>query len=185
MPFQTFFVADTHFGHRGVLGMCQRPFSDIEEHDELLIQAWNAVVGPRDEVWHLGDFALAKADRCAAVFRRLRGRKILVQGNHDKQKVTSLGWHQVHRFATPKIEGQRVILSHYPMRAWPGAFRSSIHLFGHTHGLLPDTRLSCDVGVDRWNYAPVTLGQIRERLAATDVEPEELRLGREMDAEDD
>lgn len=119
--FQTFFTADTHFGHKGVLEMSGRPFADIEEHNELLIQSWNAVVGPRDEVWHLGDFAMgAKAEQCQAIFRRLRGRKILVRGNHDRTKTTSLPWHQVHMLATPKIEGQRVICCHYPMRAWPG-----------------------------------------------------------------
>lgn len=78
----TFFTADTHFGHRGVLGMCQRPFTDIEEHDAALVAAWNAIVGPRDTVWHLGDFALgASPERCADLFRRLQGRKRLVRGD--------------------------------------------------------------------------------------------------------
>ncbi len=174
----TYLTADTHFGHTGILGMTGRPFASIEEHDEALIAAWNAVVAPRDEVWHLGDFALgASPERCAQIFRRLRGRKILVRGNHDKKRVLDLPWHEQHMLATPKIEGQRVVLCHYPMRAWPGAFRGSIHLFGHTHGLLPDTAQSCDVGVDRWSYRPASLEEIRARLAATAVVPEELALG--------
>ena len=68
--------------------------------------------------------------------------------------------------------------------AWPGAWRGSLHLFGHTHGSLPDTNQSCDVGVDRWSYAPVTLGQIRERLAATPDIPEERRLGQAGEDDD-
>lgn len=182
----TFFTADSHFGHAGVLRMSRRPFDNIAEHDEMLVAAWNAVVGPRDEVWHLGDFAMGSSpERCADLFRRLRGRKFLVRGNHDKSKTTSLGWHEQHDLVSRKIEGVRVIMCHFPMRAWPGAFRGSIHLFGHTHGLLPDTSQSCDVGVDRWSYAPVTLGQIRERLAATPDIPEERRLGQaDDDAED-
>lgn len=182
----TFFTADTHFGHKGVLAMSGRPFASIEEHDEFLVQAWNGVVGPRDEVWHLGDFAMgATPERCAQIFRRLRGRKCFVRGNHDKTKVTSLPWHEQHDLVSRKIEGTRVIACHYPMRAWPGAWRGSIHLFGHTHGMLPDTSQSCDVGVDRWGYAPVTLGRIRERLAATPDLPEERRLGRAADDECD
>jgi hypothetical protein len=35
--------------------------------------------------------------------------------------------------------------------------------------------------VDRWSYAPVTLGQILERLAATPEIPEERRLGQADD----
>ena len=186
MPFSVFVTADHHFGHAGVLRMCGRPFGSIEEHDEALITAWNSVVGPRDEVWHLGDFALgAKADRCTQIFRRLRGRKILVRGNHDKKRVLDLPWHSQHVLATPKLEGSRWIFSHYPLRAWPGAFNGARHCFGHTHGLLPDTSRSCDVGVDRWSYRPASLEEIRERLAATPEQPEEFRLGREMEAEDE
>jgi calcineurin-like phosphoesterase family protein len=181
----TIFVsADHHFFHRGVLALAGRPFSSIEEHNEALVAAWNATVGPRDEVWHLGDFALGgTADELGQIFRRLRGRKILVRGNHDKSKVTGLGWHSVHDLATPKLDGSRWVLCHYPMRAWPGAFRGARHCFGHTHGLLQDTAQSCDVGVDRWSYRPASLEEIRERMAATPEQPEEIRLGREMEAE--
>lgn len=182
---KTFFTADTHFGHKGVLSMAGRPFASIEEHDEALIAAWNAVVGPRDEVYHLGDFGMRGApERYAQIFKRLRGRKCLVRGNHDKTKTTSLPWHEQHDILSRKIEGQRVIACHYPMRAWPGAWRGSIQLFGHTHGKLPDTAQSCDVGVDRWAYRPVTLGEIRERLAATPTIPEERLLGQPEESDD-
>lgn len=177
-----FVTADHHFNHRGVLGMCQRPFASVEEMNEFLVQAWNSVVGPRDEVWHLGDFALGgTADELAAIFKRLRGRKILVRGNHDKEKVLKLGWHSVNDLARPKLDGSRWVFCHYPMRAWAGAFRGSRHCFGHVHGLLPDTAQSCDVGVDRWGYRPAALEEIRERMAATPDVPEEIRLGREME----
>ena len=42
----TFFTADSHFGHAGIIGMCVRPYFDIEEHDRGLIDNWNAVVAP-------------------------------------------------------------------------------------------------------------------------------------------
>lgn len=170
----TFFTADTHFFHAGVIAMSARPFASIEEHDEALIAAWNAVVGPRDEVWHLGDFGMRGApERYAQIFKRLRGRKYLVRGNHDRQKTTSLPWHEVHELVSRKIENQRIVMCHYPMRAWVGAWRGSIQLFGHTHGMMPDTNQSCDVGVDRWGYRPTTLAQIKARLAATPTIPEE------------
>jgi calcineurin-like phosphoesterase family protein len=52
-----YFTADQHFGHAGIIGLCKRPFRSVEEMDEAMIANWNAVVGPDDEVWHLGDFA--------------------------------------------------------------------------------------------------------------------------------
>lgn len=181
----TFFTADTHFFHGGILRMSGRPFETIVEHDEMLVAAWNSVVSPRDEVWHLGDFGMGGAvERYAAVFKRLRGRKILVRGNHDKTKATTLGWHEVHELVSRKIEGQRVVLCHYPMRSWVGAWRGSIQLFGHCHGKLPDTNQSCDVGVDRWGYRPTTLEEIKARLAATPAIPEERFLGQPEEDDD-
>lgn len=170
-----FVTADTHFGHSSLAS--RRGFASVEEHDALLIEAWNSVVGPRDEVWHLGDFALgASPERCAAVFKRLRGRKILVRGNHDRKRTLDLPWHAIHELATPKLIGRRWVFCHYPMRAWMGAFRGTVHVFGHTHGKLPDTNRSCDAGVDRWGYRPAALEEVLERVEATAEVPEEIRL---------
>ncbi|WP_251982314.1 metallophosphoesterase [Methylobacterium sp. B1] len=86
MP-QILYTSDQHFGHANlILGSMRtlRPFASVEEHDETLIAAWNSVVRPADEVWHLGDFAYRctqeHAQRC---FDRLNGRKRLIRGNHD------------------------------------------------------------------------------------------------------
>lgn len=182
--FQTFLTADTHFGHAGIMAMSGRPFSSVEEHDELLIQSWNAVVRPKDEVWHLGDFAMGSSpERCAQIFRRLRGRKILVRGNHDRARTLALGWHERYDLATPKLGGRRWVLCHYPMRAWPGAWRGARHAFGHTHGLLADTSRSCDVGVDRWSYRPASVEEVLARQDATPGLPEELAVGGGADGE--
>ena len=84
----TLFTAETHFGHQAVLGHrlgLARPFPDIEAHDEALIAAWNAIVRPGDTIWHLGDFChRCSEERAQEIFSRLRGRKFLMRGNHDK-----------------------------------------------------------------------------------------------------
>ncbi len=61
-----------------------------------------------------------------------------------------------------------------PCRAWPGLWRGTRHLYGHTHGTLPDTTRSCDVGVDAWDYRPVRLAALAERQDAATLVPEEL-----------
>ena len=63
MP-ERFFTADTHFGHANILKheAASRPFASIEEHDEQLVQNWNAVVGPKDTVWHLGDLGWGRKE---------------------------------------------------------------------------------------------------------------------------
>ena len=175
-----FFTADTHFGDPRILR--QRPqFKTIEAHDAALIADWNATVGPSDEVWHLGDFAAgASRDRCREVFASLAGRKHLVRGNHDTNRVLELPW------ATPPVETlrstwrgpdgaeTRLFLAHYPHRSWPGVWRGTRHLFGHVHGKLAVTTRSCDVGVDAWSFRPVSLVEALARQDAATLWPEEL-----------
>ncbi|MGU3466405.1 metallophosphoesterase family protein [Methylobacterium sp. C33D] len=171
-----FFTADTHFGHAGILAACKRPFATVAEHDALLIEAWNATVAPGDTVYHLGDFALSKdAAAVERVFKRLNGRKILIVGNHDRRN-RKLPWAEQHEgIYEAAIEGRHFVMCHYPMRSWPRAYRGSLHLYGHTHGRLPGTTQSCDVGVDVWGYRPVSLAAVVDAMALSDTVPEELR----------
>ena len=176
-----FFTADTHFGDTHILRRRGGRFPTIDAHDDALVDAWNASVGPTDEIWHLGDFA-AGADpmRCRDIFSRLNGIKRLVRGNHDTNRVLDLDW------ADPPVESAtikprdasnaewRLFLAHYAHRAWPGLWRRTRHLYGHTHGTLEDTTRSCDVGVDAWNYRPVGLEAIIARQDGAVAMPEEL-----------
>ncbi|CAO4139549.1 metallophosphoesterase [Methylorubrum aminovorans] len=178
-----YFTADTHFGHARLIreGVLRRPFASVEEHDEALIRNWNAVVtSPSDDVWHLGDFALgASPERCEQIFRRLRGRKHLVVGNHDAGRVTRLAWSskpsEIRRIAVPYGDGQvELVLCHFAFRSWNRIHRGARHLFGHTHASLPGTTRSCDVGVDAWDFRPVGIGEILEAMALAGTWPEEL-----------
>ncbi|MDP4021746.1 metallophosphoesterase [Methylobacterium sp. NEAU 140] len=181
----TFFTADTHFGDAHILRHRAARFASLEAHDAGLIAAWNAVVGPDDTVWHLGDFAAgASRPRCAEIFSALNGRKFLVRGNHDTNRVLDLPW------AAPPVESARITvadgggrerrlyLAHYAHRAWPGLWRETRHLYGHSHATLPDTRMSCDVGVDAWDDRPVTLDALIRRQDAAEQVPEEIARDR-------
>ncbi len=180
----TFFTADTHFGDVHILRHRGGAFASIEDHDAALIAYWNETVAPADDVWHLGDFAAgASRENCADVFARLNGAKRLIKGNHDTNRVLSLPWLQVEDSARITVEdghgvGWRLFLAHYAHRAWPGLWRGTRHLYGHTHGTLPDTQRSCDVGVDAWANRPVTLAALLARQDAATLVPEELARDR-------
>lgn len=178
-----FFTADTHFGHAGIIALGKRPFPDRDSRamDEGLIGLWNARVRPDDDVWHLGDFAFgAKGARLRAIFERLNGNKRLVRGNHDSSEVLELPWAEPPRdLVETAFQGQRLVMCHYPMRAWRGSMGSTIHCYGHVHGLMAPTRQSLDVGVDAWEMQPASLGEVLGRLERAEVEPEEQRLVRE------
>lgn len=153
-----FFTSDTHFGHKNIIRYCNRPWATVEEMNEGLIANWNAVVGPDDIVWHLGDFAFMSRERALEIFRRLNGTKYLVRGNHDSNAITKLGWKKVVQTWETTVDGHDVVMHHKPLDQWDG-----IHLHGHCHGniarcgTMPNRY---DVGVDPMGYRPVTLTQI-------------------------
>ncbi|MBD8909414.1 metallophosphoesterase family protein [Methylorubrum zatmanii] len=181
----TFFTADTHFSHEGIIRMCKRPFTSVAEMNRCLVEIWNARVGKDDTVWHLGDFALgATAAEAASIFRALNGKLRLVKGNHDGPDTLALPWAgPVEQLVEMAVDGARVVACHYPLRAWRGSFGRTLQLFGHTHDLLPPSSLSYDVGVDSWAYAPVTIAEIRSKLSSVTEEPEERRMARLRKAE--
>lgn len=171
---QTFFTADTHFGHAGILGMCERPWGSADEHDEALIEAWNTTVQVGDVVWHLGDFAYrCPRQRVKQIFDRLNGEKHLVWGNHDfaeRLGTRDLPWaSQDHYAEVTTDDGTLLVLTHYGLRTWRKIRRGAVNLFGHSHGNLSGTTQCIDVGVDVMGYRPVTWLEIRARLAMQPV----------------
>ena len=101
-----FFTSDTHWGDHRTLNIGRRPFGSVAEMDEALVANWNAVVGPSDEVWHLGDFAVGHRDP-AGLLSRLNGTKRLVAGNNDPPAIRALpGWAEVLDFAETEVEGE-------------------------------------------------------------------------------
>lgn len=179
----TWFSADTHFGHRGILKMEGRPWDDIARHDDDLVHAWNSRVRPNHDVFFLGDFAMnSSRERCQEVFARLNGKKHLIIGNHDGDRHVSLPWaSEPADLRTIHVDQVRLVLCHYALRTWDGMWRGALHLYGHSHGKLPGTSRSLDVGVDAWGYRPVSLAEIQERMAATPESPEERRIAEERE----
>lgn len=163
---KTWFTADTHFGHANILRFCERPWPSIEEHDLGLIELWNSAVAPGDTVFHLGDFAYKMHPReMLKVFNSLNGIKHLIRGNHDSSTTEALPWASVSERLTTSVNGQRLVLDHYPLRSWHGSNRGTISLFGHVHNRIQNYTNSCDVGVDAWSFMPVDLSSILRRLA--------------------
>lgn len=154
-----YYTSDTHFGHENAVQ--HRPkFKDLDSMNEALIQGWNSVVQPGDEIWHLGDvFFKAYFD-----LDLLHGTKYHVLGNHDHRQIKIL-----ERFFDIKdqihVDKQdSLVLCHYPILSWPQKRYGWIHLHGHKHGALIFDANAVDVGVDCWDYRPVSLEQIRKRI---------------------
>ena len=169
-----FFTADTHFGDPRLLRIDKRPFRTIPEHDEVLVARWNETVTPEDEVWHLGDFALhVRRERIEELLSALNGRKHLITGNNDgPATLAAMGWESVAPYAELNLEGHGLVLCHYAFRTWKNMGRGWIDLHGHSHGKLKPQTRQFDVGVDAWDYRPVTIetvldSRLRRRKSAS------------------
>lgn len=166
-----FFTSDTHFGDPRILRIDRRPYASLAEHDASLTARWNAVVGPEDEVWHLGDFALGPSpDEAQALLDGLNGVKHLIIGNNDGPATLSLtGWSSVRHYAELEIDGTHLVLCHYPFRTWNRMGRGVVDIHGHSHGKLKPIPRQYDVGVDVFDFSPVGLATVlssRGRQAA-------------------
>lgn len=163
-----YFTSDPHFNHANIIKYCKRPFSTVKEMDKALIINWNNTVNPGDTVYVLGDFAFYKTDDdfeyVRAIFNKLNGLKILIEGNHDKRPtLKSLHWQELYRgYYKLKYNKQHIILSHYRFAEWDGCHRGSIHLHGHEHNFQPSKTpyKIFDVGVDACNFVPVSIETI-------------------------
>ncbi|HEX6143492.1 MAG TPA: metallophosphoesterase family protein [Geminicoccaceae bacterium] len=160
-----FFTADTHFGHGGALGLYRRPFESVAAMDRALIERWNAVVRPSDLVWHLGDLVVRpKPGRVDQLLDRLAGEKHLILGNNDgHQTATAGGWASVRAYAETTVDDVALVLCHYPFRSWNRQARGAWNLHGHSHGRLAPMTRQVDVGVDAFDFRPVTLAEITAR----------------------
>jgi len=155
-----FFTADTHFGDHRTINIQKRPFASVAEMDAVLIARWNAVVGPDDIVWHLGDVARRPAD-VAALLAGLHGTKHLLRGNNDPDAtLAAAGWASVGDYAELDVDDRRLILCHYPFRSWNGQHKGALNLHGHSHGRLKPMPRQFDVGVDAQAFAPVALDRL-------------------------
>ena len=161
---RVFFIADTHFGSDEIRRYENRPFENVRQMDAELIARWNGAVGEEDTVYVLGDFGAE--GREAEVLGRLRGKKLLVKGNHDTQSCEyyrKAGFEQVYDL--PVIYRNFWILSHealYVNRNMPYA-----NLFGHVH-LNPIVRDYSSqhycVSAERIDYTPVSFDRIMEKV---------------------
>ena len=138
---RTFITSDLHWGHRNIMRFCPATrghFADVDVMREAMIAEWNAAVAPEDVTYILGDVAFLPAAEAVQIMRRLNGRKILIEGNHDRKllndPVFRSCFESVHNYLRLNYNGQLVIMFHYPIWEWDQMHRGAVHFYGHVHG---------------------------------------------------
>lgn len=168
---ETFFIADTHFGHQGIVkfdhhdGTPMRPFDTWQENDLTIADRWNQKVRSRDKVYLIGDYAFSALGH--RMVKLLNGDITLVGGNHDQKRADhyiALGFKDV--VGVKQLGGYW--LTHMPMHiqcVMEERVTGNIH--GHLHRnhvLMPGgqqhPKYFC-VSVENINFEPISFDDIK------------------------
>ena len=162
-------------GHKNVIEMCSRPFDNVEDMNDALARNWNERVCKSDTVYILGDLIFGKVDPLDFL-PRLKGKKILITGNHDRKWLNGGNYEKYFELVTPYLEtvicNKTFTLCHYPMVEWRasrkmGCKKLGFHVHGHIHNGYRDgyrdlflAPHALNAGVDINGFAPVTFDEL-------------------------
>jgi calcineurin-like phosphoesterase family protein len=143
---------------------------------EAIWKNHNGIVTPDDTVYFLGDLTMESPScrqKLDPLLSKLNGELIMILGNHDRimpYTLVEMGFSSVHTSLVIEIEGKKIFLCHDPAVVQPGNIPSDIDLVlcGHVHTLwrkidIPVATI-INVGVDVWEFKPVSYQQILELI---------------------
>lgn len=175
-------TSDTHFGHANIIKYCARPFKNLQDMDDTLVENWNSVVKPGDKVYHLGDvyFKNGKSvEYWDHFFTRLHGQKRLVLGNHDDAKDMIL-----HKFFRKIVVWRmmpefKLLMTHIPVHEVSlgiriderhdlagnegmvgNEVRQLVNVHGHIHQNNAYSKRYVNVCVEKTDYKPVHIEDV-------------------------
>lgn len=125
-PAITWLTTDTHWNHEAMVTLCGRP---ADFGDQLLKNLRHALA-EQDTLIHLGDVIFYKYPELKDMLDSVKGRKILLMGNHDRK---TQNWYSRNGFSfvADMIVIGDIMFSHKPIQTLPTGVRLNVH--GHWH----------------------------------------------------
>jgi len=152
----TYITADHHFNDTR-FNVLYRDFSNRALHDDYLIRQWNNTVSKNSTVIHLGDFSVNEYGYRYTQY--LNGTIHLLKGNYDElydDDFLLKYFTSVQTDMVMKVDNQQLYLNHYPTKGKLDMF----NVVGHIHSLWKVQRNMVNVGIDCWDYKPITIKQL-------------------------
>lgn len=165
------FTSDTHFSHEAIIHAHQRPFRNTVEMDDVIIGNINRLVKKSDTLYHLGDFAYGSVEKGIKLRKRINCQNVfLIYGNHDEKNRTfrefrrAFGKGHCHDILEIRRDGQLYVMCHYPFLYSHHWDKGAINVHGHMHGegIHSPEMPTVDVGVDIWNFRPISILEVRK-----------------------
>jgi len=159
-------INDDRFGTNGTIDVMMRPVKSAQENIALILKGLlNTPFEEGDILWMIGDTATKYDNNVKDFFVTLRAEfpflKInLVRGNYDDKfpKVEQY-FDNVYDSKTIELGKFQVLLNHYPTKCNETMSKNKkidFALFGHIHSLCKVKNKKLNVGVDVWNYKPIS-----------------------------
>ncbi|MDD4120571.1 MAG: metallophosphoesterase family protein [Clostridia bacterium] len=166
-----YYTSDLHLGHANIIKLCSRPFYCLEEMNEALINNWNKAIHNDDTIYIVGDLMFRTTNtRPEDYLNRLKGKKHLIIGNHDKSWLNQIDatkyFESVENVQIIATSYGKITLCHYPMMSFEGKYL----IYGHIHGNKNDTYWSLlktmenalNASVEINEYKPVNFDELVE-----------------------
>ena len=173
MIHEKWFISDTHFFHANILKFLDDQghkfrgniWSNVEDMNESMVKNWNSVVGENDYVYHLGDVTFRYDGAFNNLMSRLKGKKRLIIGNHDKVWNPALSKHfekaDIWKGFSDKEAGIAFTASHFPLPQY-GLRNGKHNAHGHIHQNKSREPHQYNLSVEAIDFTPVHVDQVVE-----------------------
>lgn len=160
---KVYFWSDLHLFHSHIIDYENRPFKDVKEMNRSLLNNWKSTIKKKEIIFNLGDFSfLVKKDIISGILQECPGYKILILGNHDRNKSVKwwldAGFNEVYKY--PIIYENFYILSHEPI--YLNKHMPYVNIHGHMHKEKYERNQHVNVSVEQINYKPVLFDDIKK-----------------------
>ena len=166
-----YYISDLHFGHAQSIGFNNRPFNNVEEMDEFMINAWREKVKRTDDVYIIGDICYRNEKPAWWYVEQLTGHLHLVIGNHDRELLKdnrAVGrFVSIEKMMHISDNKRQIHACHFPMAEWNGYYKNAWHVYGHIHNRIDTSAKfmsgfpkALNAGADINGYVPVTLDEL-------------------------
>lgn len=173
-----YYISDTHFNEQKIFDKCKRPFESLDEMKDTIIKKWNNKVKDTDIVYVLGDIGKDDDPSTIDIFKKLKGHKHLIVGNHDHDMIDAIKKSNVFesiKFIDLIIDGDyKVCVCHYPLMDWMEFNRDGLLVYGHIHNKTEDyykNLKAYNAGVDVIDFEPRTLKELMKLKEVNNDEP--------------
>ncbi len=147
-----YFTSDPHFCYPLIIKKDNRPFRNIDQMNDYIINQWNIQAKEEDTIYIIGDFLNMNAydtkswKKAIKIPKKITAKKILILGNNEiriinyyfdgcfdafKKMCIEYGFENVYEDLVLELDefDKPLYLNHFPSKHRDGYF----NLFGHVH----------------------------------------------------